>query len=187
MQIVIVGGGLVGASAAVAAVRAGHQVTLLERGAAPDADAANNDWDLRISSVHQTNVAWLEELGVWAQVEPTKFLSYDGLSVTTRDRQTLNFSAQEVAAERLGVMVENDALVRACWQVLRTRDSATLLPETEVKGYGLAQRAITLSDGQTLNYDLLIGADGANSAVAKAAGIGMRGWDYGMRCLLVIA
>ncbi|RUO47800.1 UbiH/Coq6 family FAD-binding oxidoreductase [Pseudidiomarina aquimaris] len=187
MQIVIVGGGLVGASAAVAAVRAGHQVTLLERGAAPDAGAASDDWDLRISSVHQTNVAWLEELGVWAQVEPTKFLSYDGLSVTTRDRQTLNFSAQEVAAERLGVMVENDALVRACWQVLRTHDSATLLPETEVKGYGLAQRAITLSDGQTLNYDLLIGADGANSAVAKAAGIGVRGWDYGMRCLLAIA
>ena len=187
MQIVIVGGGLVGASAAVAAVRAGHQVTLLERGAKPDAETAKSDWDLRISSVHKKNVEWLEQIGVWAHVEAQKFLSYDGLSVTTRDRQKLRFAADEVNAERLGVMVENVALVRACWQVLRTHDAVKLLAETEVKSYDLEQRAITLSNGQTLNYDLLLGADGANSAVAKAAGIGMRGWDYGMRCLLAIA
>lgn len=187
MQIVIVGGGLVGASAAVAALRDGHQVTLLERGAAPDAETAKSDWDLRISSVHQKNVEWLDELGVWTHVDGQKFLSYDGLSVTTRDRQKLHFAADEVNAERLGVMVENVALVRACWQVLRTHDAAKLLAETEVKNYDLEQRAITLSNGQTLNYDLLLGADGANSAVAKTAGIGMRGWDYGMRCLLAIA
>jgi 2-octaprenyl-3-methyl-6-methoxy-1,4-benzoquinol hydroxylase len=187
MQIVIVGGGLVGASAAVAAVRAGHQVTLLERGAKPDAETAKSDWDLRISSVHKKNVEWLEQIGVWAHVEAQKFLSYDGLSVTTRDRQKLRFAADEVNAERLGVMVENEALVRACWQVLRTHDAAKLLAETEVKSYDLEQRVITLSDGKTLSYDLLLGADGANSAVAKAAGIGMRGWDYGMRCLLAIA
>lgn len=187
MQIVIVGGGLVGASAAVAALRDGHQVTLLERGAAPDAATASGDWDLRISSVHQKNVEWLEQLGVWAHVNAQKFLSYDGLSVTTRDRQRLHFAADEVNAERLGVMVENEALVRACWQLLRTHDAAMLLAETEVRSYELEQRVITLSDGKTLSYDLLLGADGANSAVAKAAGIGMRGWDYGMRCLLAIA
>lgn len=187
MQIVIVGGGLVGASAAVAALRDGHQVTLLERGAAPDATAASGDWDLRISSVHQKNVEWLEQIGVWSHVDAQKFLSYDGLSVTTCDRQRLHFAADEVNAERLGVMVENEALVRACWQVLRTHDVAKLLAETEVKSYNLEQRVITLSDGTTQSYDLLLGADGANSAVAKAAGIGMRGWDYGMRCLLAIA
>ena len=187
MHIVIVGGGLVGASAAVAAARQGYQVTLLERGAAPDHQPVSQEWDLRISSVHQKNVEWLEQLGVWTQVDSAKYFSYAGLSVTTRDRQTVEFAAADVAAPRLGVMVENDALVRACWQVLREFENVTLRAETEIKTYELESQHLLLNNDETLSFDLLIGADGANSAVARAAEIGMRGWDYDMRCLLAIA
>ncbi|RUO59461.1 FAD-dependent oxidoreductase [Pseudidiomarina insulisalsae] len=187
MHVVIVGGGLVGASAAVAAVRDGHQVTLLELGQSPDQTPASESWDLRISSVHDNNVDWLASLGVWHAVNRARFFDYQALSVTTRDRQTVEFEASEVGAERLGVMVENDALIRACWQVLRTSPQVNLLAQCQVTSYQLGSQQLVLSDGQTLAYDLLIGADGTHSQVAKAAGIGMRGWDYDMRCLLAIA
>src|SRR5690606_6374265 len=56
-----------------------------------------------------------------------------------------------------------------------------------VEAFDLADRCVTLSNGETLTYDLLLGADGAQSQVAKAADIGQRGWDYDMRCMLAIA
>ncbi|MFC7159707.1 FAD-dependent oxidoreductase [Pseudidiomarina halophila] len=53
MHVVIVGGGLVGAAAAVTAQQAGYRVTLLERGASPLSTPEQAPWDLRISSVHE--------------------------------------------------------------------------------------------------------------------------------------
>ncbi|MGQ4276221.1 FAD-dependent oxidoreductase [Pseudidiomarina sp. E22-M8] len=186
MHVVIVGGGLVGAAAAVTAQQAGYSVTLLERGASPIKAAAQAAWDLRISSVHEKNVDWLRQLGVWARVEPAKQLSYNALRVTTSDGQRVDFSAAEVAQSQLGVMVENNALVRAMWQWLTEHSQIELRANAEVQSFDLVKRQLQLKNGEQLTYDLLIGADGANSAVARAAGIGMRGWDYDMRCLLAI-
>ncbi|MDN7128922.1 FAD-dependent monooxygenase [Pseudidiomarina sp. 1APR75-15] len=186
MQVMIVGGGLVGAAAAVAARQAGYPVTLLERGRSPLAGDAEPGWDLRISSVHQNNVEWLKQLGIWARVDETKYLAYEGLSVTSRDGQCVDFHAAEVNQPQLGVMVENNALLRAMWSWLSEQSQVDLRADTQVQSFDLAARKLVLQDGDTLPYDLLLGADGGNSAVARAAAIGMRGWDYDMRCLLAI-
>ncbi|CAB0149625.1 2-octaprenyl-3-methyl-6-methoxy-1,4-benzoquinol hydroxylase [Pseudidiomarina piscicola] len=186
MHVVIVGAGLVGAAAGLAAQQAGYRVTLLERNAAPTAKPADKAWDLRISSIHQRNVEWLQQLGAWHSLAPNKVRRYDALRVTTRDGLSVDFNAAEVNQSQLGVMAENDALVRAMWQQLQQLPNVSIRSETQVESYAIAQRKVYLSDGQQLNYDLLLGADGAGSAVAQAAQIGSRGWDYDMRCLLAI-
>ncbi|WP_034728003.1 FAD-dependent oxidoreductase [Pseudidiomarina sediminum] len=187
MHVAIVGGGLVGAAAAVAAQQLGWQVTLLERGPSPLAAAPSALWDLRISSVHQRNVNWLQQLGVWSLVAPSRYLPYDALSVTTCDRQQLDFTAAEVNEPQLGVMVENNALVRACWEYLASQPQVTCRAACDIHQFDIKNKTIDVKGGEPIHYDLLLGADGVNSVVAKAAGIGVRGWDYGMRCLLAVA
>lgn len=187
MHVAIVGGGLVGAAAAVAAQQQGWQVTLIERGPSPLTMVASDAWDLRISSVHQRNVNWLEQLGVWPLVSPSRYFAYDALSVTTRDRQQLDFTAAEVNEAQLGAMVENNALVRACWEYLATQPRVTCHAACEIRDFDLTTKTLDVNGGEPIHYDLLLGADGVNSVVAKAAGIGVRGWDYGMRCLLAVA
>ncbi|MFC0444501.1 FAD-dependent oxidoreductase [Pseudidiomarina halophila] len=186
MHVVIVGGGLVGAAAAVTAQQAGYRVTLLERGASPLSTPEQAPWDLRISSVHEKNRHWLQRLGVWSRVESSKHLAYDALSVTTRDGLSVTFTAAEVDQPQLGVMVENNALIRAMWHYVAEHSQVELRSDTAVQSYDLSGQQLHFATGEALSYDLLIGADGANSAVARAAGIGMRGWDYDMRCLLAI-
>lgn len=183
MKIVVVGGGLVGASAALAMAQAGHQVTLIERAAPAAGSSESNDWDLRISSVHQQNQQWLAELGVWSQLPPARNFAYTELAVATQDGAELTFSAAEAGFAELGFMVENDALQLALWQQLETNQVSVRCPDA-VSSIDWHQQLVTTTEAESLPFDLLLGCDGANSATAKRAGIGRRGWDYGQRCML---
>lgn len=183
MNIIVVGGGMVGAAAALALVKQKHTVTVIE--AAPEV-SSEGDWDLRISSVHLRNVQWLKQLGVWQGIRNERVFDYTDLAVQSSDGQRVNFSAAEINEQSLGAMIENNALQQALWQQLRAHN-VTILCETKVEQFNLPAQTVSLSNGEDLSYDLLIGADGANSQVAQAAGIGFRGWDYDMRCLLAIA
>jgi len=183
MNVVVIGGGMVGAAAALALAKHKHRVTVIE--AAPEV-ISEGDWDLRISSVHLRNVQWLKQLGVWQHIRNERVFDYTDLAVQSRDGQRVNFSAAEINEQSLGAMVENNALQQALWQQLRA-NKVTILCETKVEQFNLPAQTVTLSNGESLAYDLLIGADGAHSQVAKVAGIGSRGWDYDMRCLLAIA
>lgn len=183
MNVVVIGGGMVGAAAALALAKHRHRVTVIE--AAPEV-ISEGDWDLRISSVHLRNVQWLKQLGVWQGIRNGRVFDYTDLAVQSRDGQRLHFSAAEINEQSLGAMVENNALQQALWQQLRSH-KVTILSETKVEQFDLLGQTVTLNHGETLSYDLLIGADGASSQVAKAASIGTRGWDYDMRCLLAIA
>lgn len=183
MKVVVIGGGMVGAAAAVAFAQLGHQVTVVEAGARI---VSEGEWDLRISSIHQQNVEWLQQQGTWPLIRAERRYPYTGLSVQSQDGQRVDFSHEDVAAPALGAMVENKALQAALWQQLEAL-GVELYERTRVEQYQFDARRVTLSNGVELSYDLLIGADGGNSQVARAAGIGYRGWDYDMRCLLAIA
>lgn len=183
MNVVVIGGGMVGAAAALALAKQNHTVTVIEAAAEV---ASAGDWDLRISSVHLANVRWLQQLGVWQGVRQARVFDYHELAVQSRDGQRLTFSAAEVGEQHLGAMVENNALQVALWAQLRAHN-VRVLPATRVTQFNISHKTLSLDNGETRDYDLLVGADGANSQVAKAAHIGTRGWDYDVRCLLAIA
>lgn len=183
MNVVVVGGGMVGASAAVSLAKQGHLVTVIEAGKAAVSDG---DWDLRISSIHLRNVEWLQELATWSNIRAERKFMYTDLAVQTLDGQRLNFSNNDVDALALGAMVENNALQEALWEQF-SEHNISVYSETRVEHFDLTDRRVRLSNGEILTYDLLLGADGAQSQVAKAAQIGQRGWDYDMRCMLAIA
>jgi 3-demethoxyubiquinol 3-hydroxylase len=185
MQIVVVGGGMVGAAAALALAQDGHQLTVVEATAAI-ATSTDEQWDLRISSVHQGNIEWLQSVAAWQRVAAAKWFPYQQLSVRSCNGVQVDFSASEVAAPALGAMVENISLQQALWQLLQQHPAVTLLPQQRIEQLDGVQQRVLIA-GQWYDYDLLIGADGANSQVAQLAGIGMRGWDYDMTCLLAIA
>lgn len=183
MQVVIVGGGMVGAAAAVALAQQGHQIELIEAGPVV---VSSGPWDLRISSIHLRNVQWLQQLQTWAQIRPERQYSYTQLAVQTQHGQRLEFNQHDSDTEMLGAMVENHALQQALWQQFAELP-INARAQTQVQAFDLTKQQVQLSSGELLSYDLLIGADGAQSQVAKAAQIGQRGWDYDMRCMLALA
>lgn len=180
-QYVINGGGMVGAAAALALAEQGHAITVVDV-QLPESDEAS--WDLRISSVNQHHWSWLLSLGIGQTINQGKVKPYTQLSVATQWGDSMRFSAADAQLPQLGVMVENNALQQALWDVLSHHPRVTLKVPARITQFELSQRTVTLDSGERCSYDILIGADGANSAVARAMGCSYRGWDYGQRCLL---
>jgi 2-octaprenyl-6-methoxyphenol hydroxylase len=69
-EVAVVGGGLVGASVALALAQAGRQVTLVEAAPSPPALSGELPWDERCIGLNAASIEILESLSVWPAIRP---------------------------------------------------------------------------------------------------------------------
>ncbi|QNM96203.1 UbiH/UbiF family hydroxylase [Chitinimonas koreensis] len=176
-DIAIVGGGLVGASLALAL--APHwRVALVERRApAVPAGLPDDDWDNRVYAISPGSQRFLESIGGW-QVPAGRVGRIREMDVRGDTGGALRFDALELAADRLAATVENRALQAALWQALAGRVEL-IAPATLVAAeFGAEAVSLTLDDGRVLRARLAVAAEGAQSWLREAAGIAVRRWPY---------
>ncbi|WP_304166290.1 FAD-dependent oxidoreductase, partial [Lonsdalea britannica] len=183
---VIVGGGMVGAAAALGLAQNGFQVALVEQEAPPAFDAESPP-DLRLSAIGYASVALLRQLGAWANVEQMRSAPYRRLETWEWDSARVAFDASELSLPELGFMVENRVLQRALWQSLENTPGVTFLCPRHLKqlDYDAPVWRVTLDDDAVIETTLVVGADGAQSRVRQWAGIGVSGWQYRQSCMLI--
>ncbi|MER0124890.1 3-demethoxyubiquinol 3-hydroxylase [Franconibacter daqui] len=186
IEVVVVGGGMVGAAAALGLAQNGFQVAVIDHAAPPAFDAAGAP-DIRISSISSASVDLLKGLGVWQAVKAMRSHPYRQLETWEWESAHVVFNADELKLPELGYMVENNVLQRALWEALEAHPRVTLYCPAQLTqmrrrsaGYELM-----LADGLALDAKLVIGADGANSQVRKWAGIGLHAWHYHQACMLI--
>src|SRR6266571_8477048 len=95
-------------------------------------------------------------------------------------RSRLDFSAYESGVLQLAATIESGRLHHALWRGLeRQRNVALLCPAAPSELRSSADRVeIGLEDGSVVAAKLAVGADGADSWVRRAAGIGARSESY---------
>jgi len=190
-DVVVVGGAMAGAGTAalLAATPAtqGLRIALVEpRPATPP--AADAPLDLRVSALSRASQQLLERTGAWAAVA-ARAAPYQRMEVW-EERQdpagpdALVFDAAELGEPDLGHIGENLTIQAALTEraealgvVLLRADLATLEATRDAVRLGLG-------DGREFRAGLVVGADGAESAVRRQAGIDTRGRDYGQRALV---
>lgn len=181
---VIVGGGMVGATAALTLADQGYSVVLLEPKPETEFDPTSA-YDLRISAITADNIAQLNALGVWESVVNQRAQRFDELAVREQQGPWVEFAGQ--GGEPLGFMVENKLLQR----LLQERCKKHPLVHVKIDGFARIDTnetdacAVVTSAGDEIPYSGLLGADGAQSSVRKALGLGTAGSSYRERCLLV--
>lgn len=191
-DLLIIGGGMVGAAVAALAADAREfaalRIALLEMH--PPATPPKGDVDLRVSAVSRGSQRILESIGAWSKIDAEHLSPYTEMVVwdassKPRAPGSLNFSASETSEPDLGHIVENRRLQWAIYATAALRNRVTLL-RAELAGLELAGDAarITLSDGRKFTAALIVGADGAASLSRKLAGIETRGWDYEQRAFV---
>lgn len=186
-DVVVVGGGMVGAATALGFAKQGLRVAVIEDRAAQPFNHAD-PIDLRISAIGCASVRLLQKLGAWQGVERMRFTPYRRLETWEQAGSEVLFDAHSLGLPELGFMLENRVLQLALWQQMETFENLTLFCPDKLKK--LDQQAneswsLTLVSGERLNARLVVAADGANSTVRQQAGIGIDGWQYRQNCMLI--
>ncbi len=192
-DIAIVGGGLVGASLALSLARQNWRVVMLER--APFRDVAPPTYDDRTLALSLASRNILRSIGLWQGLESADGSpSSDGVTPIRQVQVTqkgalglVNILASEQGLEALGYVVQARKLGQ---QVLKTLPSRVdLLVPCEVSEITIEDAQVTVGyqlDGrsETLTTRLLVGADGSQSRIRDAVGIGSDHFDYQQKAII---
>ncbi len=193
LDIAIVGGGLVGASLALALSGSGRRVGLIEAFAV-DA-AAQPSFDDRTSALGNGSRGIFETLGVWphlaAHVGAVREIR---VSEAGRGGGAL-LSAEEQGLEALGYVVSNRHIGLSLWKQIAAHPELQVRCPARVRSVRLAADAADLEvetqgPDQTTRIEplqarLVVAADGAHSQVRTAAGIAAQVEDYNQVALVV--
>ena len=184
-DVIVVGGGMVGAAMAVGLDQQGLRVALVEQ-RKPETFNAAADYDLRVSAISPASQLLLKGLGVWQLIQQERHCQYSDMHVWEDDSEYgLHFSAAELEKDSLGAIVENNLILHALWQ--RLGDTQLFCPqkvaELEIDG----QRArVCLASGEMLDAPLVVAADGGRSQVRSLAGIQTFGWAYQQKGIVAV-
>lgn len=177
-QVIIVGGGMVGVSLAVALAQQGRQVALVEKQV--DKAELPTSMQLRVSAISEGSRTWFEQLGVWPDLPLDRLGPYHGMQVWDRDNGAqITFAASQAAVETLGHIVENAVLEAVLWQRAEALGVQLLTGmQHEAPVFGEQDVTLGLDNGDIVLGQLLVAADGANSSLRQAAGTPMVFKDY---------
>ena len=187
-DIVIAGGGMIGTSLALALAPLGLHVAVVE--AIARREAAQPSFDDRSTALSRSTQRMFEAMGLWTDIVAA---STPIRAIHVSDQGRFGFShidAEEQGVEALGYVVINRVLGGVLQNALDDLDGVDILCPARIVDVELApDHASAVVEGADseqieLSCDLLVAADGANSAVREMVGITAQKSDYGQRAVI---
>ncbi|WP_323924791.1 FAD-dependent 2-octaprenylphenol hydroxylase [Aeromonas veronii] len=185
VDVVIVGGGMVGLGLAAALKHSDLKVLVVE-GQLPDpqlGEVADN----RVSALSLVSQQILRHVGAWDGIEARRLQAYDKMAVWEQDSfGHIDFDAASLRQPSLGHIVENRVIQLALLEAIEGASNIQLLTPARAKSLqsGPAGALLLLEDGQAISAKLVVAADGAHSWVRRQADIPLTSWDYGHHALV---
>lgn len=186
-DIMLAGGGLVGAALAVGLARGGRRVAVIEETARKTGPQANQrpSYDDRTLVINAASLNILAGLGLLPdtltrmpvrEIHITRAGGFGHLQLRATDHQRDFFGAVIVARELGQVMLaaldQHEAITQLCPARLET----FAVESDHVR--------VRLGDGSLATTRLLVGSDGTNSMVRQIAGIDAERHDYGQSAMI---
>lgn len=186
-DIVIVGGGMIGTSLALALAPLGLHVAVVE--AVARTSGQQPSFDDRSTALSRSTQRMFEAMGLWRDILAA---STPIRHVHVSDKGRFGFShidADEQGVEALGYVVINRVLGEVLQARLNNLDQIDLIcparaVQVELSPDTASATLLRENAHQTVQCKLLVAADGANSVVREMMGIAAHKSQYGQRAVI---
>ncbi len=185
-DVVIIGGGMVGAAVACSLGDSSLSVAIIES-ALPEAFDAAQPHDLRVSALSIASKNIIETIGAWKGIENKRLCPFRRMRVWETAGDT-EFNSDAIDYPALGYIVENRITQLALIERLTEFKNIQLITPATIKkiNYTVGQDSeIELEDQRILTAKVLVAADGGQSKVRQSVGIGVTSWDYKQHALVI--
>jgi ubiquinone biosynthesis UbiH/UbiF/VisC/COQ6 family hydroxylase len=182
-DICVVGNGAVGKAAALGFAQAGRSVTLLSPGA-PVASGAQESWDVRVYALNHVAQVLLSRLMVWDALDAARIAPVEAMAISGdggNNAGKLGFDAYGARVGALAWIVEDRNLNQALDAALRFTPKVKQVNGRAMTLSRGSCASLILDNGDTLEAQLVVGADGAQSWLRSHCDIGYDYRSYGQR------
>ncbi len=183
-ELLILGGGLVGMTLALAAAKKGIASHVVDR--ADPASLTAEGFDGRASAISTASWNLFANIGLADRLAPHG-CPIDSIAVTDAMRPGQIEFRPEPEDGSLGLMFANRELRLALFEAARHEPLISWHAPAEIVERERGEHGVsaTLASGEKLTARLLVGAEGRQSPTRDEAGLKMAKWDYSHRAMIV--
>ncbi|MFT4060035.1 MAG: FAD-dependent oxidoreductase [Legionella sp.] len=182
-DVLIIGGGIVGLSAALAMAQRNYRVAVIDAGSF-SIDMSKPD--LRVYAINQVSQNLLTRLGAWQNLDAQRIAPYGQMHVwDAQSGARIDFDSRYVAEAYLGTIIEESILKQALLKRVTELSAITLFPNCCVDEIRTETSSVYLSSqAQVWQGQLLMIADGANSPARQKLKVGVTSWPYHQQAIV---
>ena len=187
-DIIIVGGGMVGASLACGLAEEAENLSIaIIDTSAPNLDWAEDSYDMRVSAITRASQTLFKNINVWDKILKQRVSPYQDMFVWDAETKgQLHFDSADMGEADLGHIIENRVIVKALHQRIADVSNIELLCPAKIQSIHFYddKTELQLEDKTTLSSKLVVGADGTRSWIRQQADIAVKGWDFDQAALV---
>ncbi|WP_058534346.1 FAD-dependent oxidoreductase [Legionella saoudiensis] len=182
-NVLIIGGGIVGLTAALAMAQRGYTVAVIDAGSLK---ADTSKTDLRVYAINQASQTLLQQLGAWQHLEQSRLSPYRQMYVwDSVNGAHIEFDSRCVASSYLGTIIEESVLKQALLQEVTQYSTIHLFPGCCVDVVQEDAQGIKVcSQQRSWEGQLLMVADGANSPTRQKLKVALTTWPYQQQAIV---
>jgi len=186
-DLIIIGGGLVGASLACALSQAESSLRIAIVEAFPfksDDSEYQPAFDARSVALSYTSKQVFEGIGLWSSINKLGVAAIKKIHISDRGHAGITrLNAEDENVEALGYVVETRVIGKALFDTLKKQKNITLIAPAKLKDFDLTTEKASARieiDGKdkVLTAKLLVAADGDDSVVRRLSGVRIRSREY---------
>ena len=175
---IVLGGGLIGLTAALALAKLNLNIAVVERSSLKHLKTSTGDQ--RTSAISASSKVMLDTLGIWDLLKGDAEPILDIRVSEKNTRGVVNYRHADADNQPMGYIIENEIIKKTLIDAIETSSNVHLLFDHPISSFSDSQTLIRLelSDGRSLGGRLLVAADGANSHIRTLSGMKTTRLDY---------